>query len=137
MAGALAERRGTALPGAGKPAPRLEPVEAPAALRRTSPRLSLGAKLVIFGVCMALLAVGRVTLSFAVVQKNLQTQSVMRAQRELRAQNGQLASKVARLASTVRIQKLAIERYGLVPAQNVLYVPARVPAARAVSKAGP
>ena len=76
----------------------------------------------LFAVCLALLAVGRVTLSFAVVQKNLQTEAVVRQQRSVSADNAKLQQEIARLSASPRIRQLAMERYGLVPAQGVVYL---------------
>ena len=61
---------------------------------RPSPRprrRSLPVRLLVFGMLLAMLAAGRVALSFAVVQKNLQTDAVARRFRVLDAQNQQLA----------------------------------------------
>jgi cell division protein FtsL len=73
-------------------------------------------------VCLAVLAMGRVALSFAVVQKSMQTDAVVREQRQLAAQNAQLAEDVARLGSTVRIRQIAEGRLGLVDAEHVKYL---------------
>jgi cell division protein FtsL len=78
--------------------------------------------LVAFAVCVALLAVGRVTLSFAVVQKNMETEALVREQRALRSENARLQEQLAGLMATPRLRELAIERFGLVPAQNVIYL---------------
>ena len=72
--------------------------------------------------CLALLAVGRVTLSFAVVQKNLQSEAVVRQQRAVAADTAKLQEEVARLSAAPRVRRLAIQRYGLVPAQGVVYL---------------
>ena len=76
----------------------------------------------LFAVCLALLAVGRVTLSFAVVQKNLQTEAIVSQQRSVAADNAKLEQEIARLSASPRIRQLAMERYGLVPAQGVVYL---------------
>jgi cell division protein FtsL len=78
--------------------------------------------LVAFAVCVALLAVGRVTLSFAVVQKNMETEALVREQRALRSENARLQEQLAGLMATPRLRELAMERFGLVPAQNVIYL---------------
>ena len=62
---------------------------------------ALPARLVVFGVLLAVLAVGRVTLSFAVVQKNLQTDAVARQLHVVQAQNQQLAETAATLSSAL------------------------------------
>jgi hypothetical protein len=78
--------------------------------------------LVAFAVCVALLAVGRVTLSFAVVQKNMETEALVREQRALRSENAHLQEHLAGLMATPRLRELAMQRFGLVPAQNVIYL---------------
>jgi len=94
------------------------------ALRRLGlgPRHRPGVWLIAFAVCVALLAVGRVTLSFAVVQKNMDTQELVREQRSLATENARLQDQLAGLLATPRLRELAIERLGLVPAQDVVYL---------------
>jgi hypothetical protein len=91
------------------------------------PRHRPGVWLVAFAVCVALLAVGRVTLSFAVVQKNMDTQTLVRTQRSLATENAHLQDQLAGLLATPRLRDLAVERLGLVPAQNVVYLEGAVP----------
>ena len=55
----------------------------------------------IFVACLTVLAVGRVALSFAVVQKTLQTGAIVREERRISEQNGELREEVARLSSTL------------------------------------
>jgi cell division protein FtsL len=76
---------------------------------------------VVFVACLTVLAVGRVALSFAVVQKTLRTEAVVREERRLSAQNDQLREEVARLSSTVRISHIAESELGLVYAQHIDY----------------
>jgi cell division protein FtsL len=96
--------------------------------RGTRRRLGLGPRhrpgvwLIAFAVCVALLAVGRVTLSFAVVQKNMDTQELVREQRSLATENARLQDQLAGLLATPRLRELAVARLGLVPAQNVVYL---------------
>ena len=59
---------------------------------------------IVFVGCLTVLAVGRVALSFAVVQKTLQTEAIVREERRVSDQNAQLQEKVAQLASPVRIR---------------------------------
>jgi cell division protein FtsL len=90
---------------------------------------------IVFVVCLTVLAVGRVAMSFAVVQKSLATDAVMREQRSVTAENAQLAEDVAQLASTVRIRHIAETQLGLVDADHVLYLKVlknRVPRSQAV-----
>jgi cell division protein FtsL len=86
------------------------------------PRHRPGVWLIAFAVCVALLAVGRVTLSFAVVQKNMETQELVREQRSLATENARLQDQLAVLLATPRLRELAIDRLGLIPAQNVVYL---------------
>jgi cell division protein FtsL len=83
-----------------------------------------GVLLIAFAVAVALLAVGRVTLSFAVVQKNMDTEALVREQRALAAENARLQDQLAGLMATPRLRELAITRYGLVPvtAQDTIYL---------------
>ena len=89
---------------------------APQARRRAAQRARLTRVFVIFVVCLTVLAVGRVSLSFAVVQKTLQTEAVVREERALSAENAQLAEKLAQMGSTVRIRHIAETQLGLVDA---------------------
>ena len=118
MAGALAERREAELPLRERE-PRVRPV--PGRARRPSSNRArlqtrVAQRLIVFGVCVALLAVGRVALTFAVVQKNLQTNAVVHQQTALSNDNARLAERVAQFGSTTRVHQLAVNHYGLVPA---------------------
>jgi hypothetical protein len=104
------------------------PVRAAPAPRAGSRRLSrLPARVLVFVACLALLAAGRVTLSFAVVQKNIQTDAVVRQYRDLEAQNAQLTEQVAGLSSSFSVRNIAVRRYHLAVPERVEYVtvPAR------------
>jgi cell division protein FtsB len=96
-----------------------------------------GVWLIAFAVCVALLAVGRVTLSFAVVQKNMDTEALVREQRALRSENARLQEKLAGLMATPRLRELAMERFGLVSAQSVVYLEGGHLAASERSKGSP
>jgi cell division protein FtsL len=76
---------------------------------------------VIFMGCLTLLAVGRVALSFAVVQKTLQTDAIVREERRISDKNDQLEGQLAQLASPVRIQHIAETQLGLVLATQIAY----------------
>lgn len=76
----------------------------------------------VFVICLAVLGVGRVALSFAVVQKTIETDAVVREQRALTAENAQLAEDLAQLGSTVRIRHIAENQMGLVDADHVQYL---------------
>lgn len=95
---------------------------APQARRRAEQRARLTRLFVIFVVCLTVLAVGRVALSFAVVQKTLQTEAVVREERALSAENAQLAEKVAQMSSIMRIRHIAETQLGLVDADHVQYL---------------
>lgn len=127
MRAGLAERQTAERPRDERATARqLVAVEAPSSRHRPGlgPRGRPGAWLVLFAICLAALAVGRVTLSFAVVQKNLDTAALTGQQREVRAENVRLQEKIAELSATPRLQQLATQRYGLVPASDVIYLEA-------------
>lgn len=97
----------------------------PAMAVRPGPAVSRGRfwrGFIIFVACLAVLAVGRVAISFAVVQKTVATEAVAREERRVAAENGQLAEKLAELGSTVRIRGIAENRLGLVDAKDVQYL---------------
>ena len=77
---------------------------------------------IVFVACLTVLAVGRVALSFAVVQKTLQTDAVVHEQRRVVDKNDQLQEEVARLSSAVRIRHIAEPDLGLVDATNLTYL---------------
>jgi len=95
---------------------------APQSRRRAAQRARLTRAFVIFVVCLTVLAVGRVSLSFAVVQKTLQTDAVVREERALSAENAQLTEKLAQMSSNVRIRQIAETQLGLVDANHVQYL---------------
>ena len=97
---------------------------APRTRRRAAQRSRLTRVFVIFVASLTILAVGRVALSFAVVQKSLQTDAVVRQERRLTAENAQLQEDLAQLASTVRIRHVAEKQLGLVDASHVIYLKA-------------
>ena len=97
---------------------------------RTRAHAKLPAKLLVFVVCLALLAVMRISLSFAVVQKNLATTRLVNEQRALAAENSHLSEEAARLSSTLRVRDLAVDQLHLAPSGTVLYVRAHAGAGR-------
>ena len=102
---------------------------APHTRRKAAQRSRLTRTFVIFVACLTVLAVGRVALSFAVVQKSLQTGAIVREERRVSEQNGELREEVARLSSTSRIQRIAKSELGLVePTAPVAYPDALLPA---------
>ena len=95
---------------------------APQARRRAAQRARLTRVFVVFVICLTVLAVGRVSLSFAVVQKSLQTDAVVREERRVSALNDKHREEVAQLASTLRIRHIAETQLGLVDATHVKYL---------------
>jgi cell division protein FtsL len=122
----------TAARHAAAPAPRRRPeaqpeipayaYRAPRTRRKAAQRSRVMRAFVVFVACLTVLAVGRVALSFAVVQKTLQTEAVVREERRLSAQNDELREEVARLSSTVRISHIAESQLGLVYAGHIDYL---------------
>ena len=103
-------------------APSQAAYRAPRTRRRAAQRTRLTRAFVIFVVCLTVLAVGRVALSFAVVQKSLQTDALVRQERTLTALNDQRQEDLAQLASTVRIRHIAETQLGLVDAFEFSHV---------------
>jgi cell division protein FtsL len=95
---------------------------APQSRRRAAQRARLTRAFVVFVICLTVLAVGRVALSFAVVQKTMETDAIVREQRAVTAENAQLAEDLAQLSSTVRIRHIAENKLGLVDADHVQYL---------------
>lgn len=88
--------------------------------RKAAQRSRLMRTFVIFVGCLTVLAVGRVALSFAVVQKTLQTDAIVREERRVSERNGELQAEVAGLSSTTRIRHEA-QKLGLVDASHISY----------------
>ncbi len=105
-----------------RPKPAAAAYRAPRARRQAAQRSRLTRAFVTFVACLTVLAVGRVALSFAVVQKTLQTDAVVREQQSLANQNGQLEGSVSRLGSPVFIRHIAESQLGLEDATHVLYL---------------
>jgi len=104
-------------------APQRRPAGVPAAGPRPRRRLqALPTRLVVFGVLLAMLATGRVALSFAVVQKNLETDAVSRQFHVVQAQNQQLAETAASLSSALAVRGVAMTRYHLIVPPNVQFI---------------
>ncbi len=94
---------------------------APRTRRRAAQRSRFTRAFVIFVACLTVLAVGRVALSFAVVQKSLQTDAVIHEERRIAALNDRRQEQLARLASPVRISHIAEKELGLVEATHILF----------------
>jgi len=130
---------------ARRPAPRYEDEPRVVRPRRASPAAGRDAEAAraravrlffVAVVCLAVLGVGRVALSFAVVQKSLQTNAVKVEERQLVAENADLAAEVTRLGSTTRIRWIAESQLGLVPAERPVYLTVEAGAGRASGGAG-
>jgi len=104
--------------------PQRRPSSTPARASRLS-RQSLTARLVVFVALLSLLAVGRVTLSFAVVQKNLQTDAVARQERAVEAANQRLAERAATLSSALTVRNIAMSKYHLTVSPDVQFITVR------------
>lgn len=103
-------------------APRPSVRRVPRRRSRPQARARISWRLVAVLICLGALCVGRVALSFAVVQKSLQTDAVVRAQSQLASENESLSEDVARLSSSIRIHNVAANRLGLVAATNIQYL---------------
>ena len=97
------------------PQRRSRPAARPA--QRVLPR-----HLFVFVIILALLGAGRVTLSFAVVQKSLQTGATAHEITRLTTNNVRLSNQVAALSATSRIRTIAVNELHLVPATDVRYL---------------
>jgi cell division protein FtsB len=114
--------------------PQRRPERAPSRAARLSHR-SLATRLIVFGVLVAVLGAGRVALSFAVVQKNLATDTVAAQVRTVQARNQQLAEQAATLSSALTVRNLAQKKYHLIVAPDVQFI--TVHARRAATGARP
>lgn len=138
MAATAQARRGATAPRRDEDYERFE---APPAQRRASvsrrravQRARFTRAFVLFVCCLTLLAVGRVALSFAVVQKTIETDAIAREQRAVTAENAQLAEDLAQLGSTVRIRQIAEKQLGLVDADHVQYLRVQVPDSKVATR---
>jgi cell division protein FtsB len=130
---------------AATPAPRHEQVarpetpayayRAPRTRKRAAQRSRLTRAFVAFVIVLTVLAVGRVALSFAVVQKTLQTDAVVREERRISAQNDQLEGTLSDLGSALRIRHIAQSQLGLVDASHISYPEPLLP--KTASATGP
>ena len=107
--GAAAARTGIR-PGQTRAKPRAVPKRRPA----RSKGVAGGVVWIVF--VTALLA-GVVALNVAVLRLNVQLDGLAREKQELRAGNNELASRLAGLEASGRIQALARKQLGLVPAE--------------------
>ena len=98
---------------ATRPKPKSKPRGAPRRPAR-SRGVTGGAVWIVF---VAVLLTGVVALNVAVLRLNVQLDQLAREKRELRAGNNELASQLAAVEASGRIETLARTRLGLVPAQ--------------------
>jgi cell division protein FtsL len=107
--GAAAARPG-ARPGRTREEPRTVP-------RRRPVRSKGVAGGIVWIVFVTVLLAGVVALNVAVLRLNVQLDDLAREKHDLRASNNELASRLAAVEASGRIQALARERLGLVPAE--------------------
>ena len=72
---------------------------------------------VVWIVFVTALLAGVVAMNVAVLRLNVELDDLAREKQELRAQNNELASRLASVEASGRIQTLARERLGLIPAE--------------------
>ncbi len=72
---------------------------------------------VVWIVCVTALLAGVVALNVAVLRLNVELDELAREKQELRAGNNELASRLASVEASGRIQTLARRQLGLVPAE--------------------
>lgn len=121
MARAAAYAQAAALPQYEEPRRAPRPVPAARPRSRATAHAKLPRLFFVFVACLAIIAVGRISLSFAVVQKSLQTDSVARAVSQLQVENNTLSESIARKAAGTIIREKA-SALGLVPAAKVTYL---------------
>jgi hypothetical protein len=94
---------------------------APHTRRKAAQRSRFMRGFIIFVGCLTVLSVGRVALSFAVVQKTLQTDAIVHEERRVSDKNAELKAEVAALASAPRIRSEA-SKLGLVDATHKIWL---------------
>ena len=122
---ATAEARARAAPRRAPERPRV--AAAPRRGRRTAagPGVALG---VVWIGLVAVLLTGVVALNVAVLRLNVRIDELGRERVELRARNATLASQVSSAVAAGRIDAIAREELGLVPAPQTSYVDLSRPA---------
>jgi cell division protein FtsL len=98
------------------PAPRPKPRAAPRARPRRSQSQAVAGGVAWIVFVTALLA-GVVALNVAVLRLNVELDGLAREKHELRTGNNELASRLASVEASGRIQTLARSQLGLVPAE--------------------
>jgi cell division protein FtsL len=121
----------TAVARRAAPAPaREESRRAPLQVARPSARVRHGVlpesrlarALIVLFLCLAVLAAGRVAMSFAVVQKTVATDAIAQEEQRLTAENAQLQTRLTKLGSMVRVHHVARTRLGMVEPEHVTYL---------------
>src|SRR5688572_5514563 len=99
-----------------RPAPaRTKPRPKPKPQARSAPRGRVAGGAVWIALVSGCLA-GVVALNVAVLRLNVRFEELGRERTQLRAENAELSSQIATRAASIRIQTIARERLGLVPA---------------------
>jgi cell division protein FtsL len=111
----VASERLRARPGPARSKPRTQGRRKPKAKARRSPRGRVAGGTVWIAL-VALGLAGVVALNVAVLRLNVRFEELGRERAQLRAENAELACQIATRASSARIQTIARERLGLVPA---------------------
>ena len=102
---------------AAAPQARPVPVAAPRRRQARSRRPSRAVRRGVAGIALlAVLLAGVVAVNVAVLRRNLELDELTRRRAALRAENAALATRLASAAAAARIERLARERLGLVPA---------------------
>lgn len=97
------------------------PMRRPARGRRAKPAI----KTVRFGIWLAVIVlalIGLVALHVTLLDRNLEYNNLIQGNKDLEAENARLASEVSALNAPARIEKLAVEKLGMVPPQEIEYV---------------
>ena len=102
-------------PARAKPRAQPKPKSKPRAKARRSPRGRVASGTVWIGLIAVCLA-GVVARNVAVLRLNVRFEELGRERVQLRAENAELASQIATRAASARIQTIARDRLGLVPA---------------------
>jgi cell division protein FtsL len=111
MARAAAAARARPAPARTKPRPKPKPKQR----ARRSPRGRVASGTVWIGLVAVCLA-GVVALNVAVLRLNVRFEELGRERAQLKAENAELSSQIGTRAASVRIQTIARDRLGLLPA---------------------
>lgn len=113
MGRSAAAVRARPAPAKSRPRPKPKPKPKPQARRAPRRRVAGGAVWIgLVAVCLT----GVVALNVAVLRLNVRLEELGRERSQLRAENAELSSQIASRAASVRIQTIARDRLGLLPA---------------------